>query len=348
MDSLSSASAGGISSKDLVAAGIVLEPGADGSLRARADTLTLHKLRLRLDFATVVIPQLVITRAALRFGAGAAQPSFELLGLRADEIHLEGAEILLDHRPGGMAPGDWRFDALDRMDGKLRVFIRDAAWVVDADISIPVTAGRLDFDHVVVEHLGPNSSMGIGRNSIYIDAPNQVRTDLFRFRTPTVPGAVFETRGAGFPGTRVTDRGSIDLKAFVEAILESPADQPVGGIAGRDVQVMLDRTKLDGELHLGDGPIGTAQHHAVLAGQAQGRNRIALTAAVLGQRLVVRIPELAAQAVRFALFGQPGRAGAMAAHVELQLTGLSGTAPPGIAATVSRLSLRDVEFGEPG
>jgi hypothetical protein len=252
-----------------------------------------------------------------------------------------------------MAPGDWRFDALDRMEGALRVFIRDAAWVVDADISIPVTAGRLDFDHVVVEHLGPNSSMGISRNSIYIDAPNQVRTDLFRFGTPTVPGAVFETRGAGFPGTRVTDRGSIELKAFIEAMLEAPADQQVGGIASREVQVMLDRTKLDGELRLGDGPIGTAQHHAVLAGQAQGRNRISLTAAVLGQRLVVRIPELAADTVRFELFGRPGRAGALSAHVELQLTGLSGTAAQregdgGIAATVSRLSLRDVELGEPG
>lgn len=345
--------AGGITSKDLLAAGLALEPGPDGSLRARADTLTLRQLRLQLAGATVLVPKVVLTRAVLRFGAQPTQPSFELLGLRADDIQLEGVELVLAARPGGMAPGDWRFDALERMEGSLRVFIRDAAWVVDADISIPVRAGRLDFDHVVVEHLGPNSAMGIGRNSIYIDAPNHVRTDLFRFGAPTVPGAVFETRGAGFTGTRVTDRGSIELKTFVEAMLEAPPDRPVGGVAGREVEVMLDRTKLDGELRLGDGAIGTAQHHLSLAGQAQGRNRIGLTAAVLGQRLVVRIPELAADAVVFQLFGRPGRAGAMSASIELQLTGLSRTAAQrladsGIAATVNRLSLRDVVLGEPG
>jgi hypothetical protein len=343
--------AGGITSKDLIAAGIALEPGADGSLRARADTLTLRQMRLQLAGATVVVPKVVLTGAVLRFGAQPTQPSFELLGLRADEIHVEGAELVLTARPGGMAPGDWRFEALERMDGALRVFIRDAAWVVDADISIPVRAGRLDFDHVVVEHVGPNSAMGISRNGIYIDAPNHVRTDLFRFGSPTVPGAVFETRGAGFTGTAVSDRGSIELKAFVEAMLEAPAGQPVGGVASRDVEVMLDRTKLDGELRLGDGAIGTARHHVELAGQAQGRNRIGLTASVLGQRLVVRIPELAADGVRFELFGRSGRAGALSANIELQLTGLSRTAAQrivdsGLSATVNRLSLRDVVLGE--
>jgi hypothetical protein len=345
--------AGGISSKDLIAAGIALEPGADGSLRARADTLTLRQVRLQLAAATVVVPKLVLTGAVLRFGAQPTQPSFELIGLRADEVHIEGAELALSGRPGGMAPGDWRFDALERLEGELRVFIRDAAWVVDADISIPVRAGRLDFDHVVVEHLGPNSAMGISRNSIYMDAPNHARTDLFRFGAPTVPGAVFETRGAGFTGTGVSDRGSIELKAFVEAMLEAPADQQVGGVASREVEVMLDRTKLDGELRLGDGAIGTAQHHVELAGQAQGRNRIGLTASVLGQRLVVRIPELAGDSVRFELFGRSGHAGALSANIELQLTGLSRAAAQrladsGIAATVNRLSLRDVVLGEPG
>jgi hypothetical protein len=338
-------------SKDLEACGVALEPAADGSLRARADTLTLRQLRLQTDLASVVVPRLVLHRAVLRFGGLPTQPSFELLGLRADEVLLDGVELSLSKRPGGMAAGGWRFDALDRLEGALRIFIRDAAWVVDADITMPIADGQLDFDRVVVDHVGPNSAMGISRNSVYIDAPNMGRTDLYRFSAPTIPGATYETRGAGLVGSRITDRGSVDLKEFLEAMLEAPDDQPVGAVAGREVEVMLDRTKLNGELRLGDGAMGTDQHHVELTGQSQGRNRITLTAAVLGQRLVVRIPELAASGARFTLFGRPGRAGALAASIELHATGLSRTsaqrmADAGIAASVHRLSLRDVVLGE--
>lgn len=335
--------------KDLEGSGWRLRVLPDGSLRGESDRVLIRSAQLQLPLGHAVAARVTLLNAAIRVGASASQPSFELLGLQAGEVLVEGAELALapGFNPGGHAAGGWRLDALDRLEGTLRMFIRDAAWVVDADVAMRVTGGQLDFDEVVVEHVGPNSAMGIGRNSVYIDTPNMGRTDLFRFSAPTVPGATFETRG----GTRVTDRGRIDLKEFLEAVLEAPADHKIGGVAGREVEVMLDRTKLDGELRLGDGAIGTDRHHAELAGQAEGRNRIALTAAVLGQRLVVRIPELAASGSRFELFGRTGRSGPLAASIELHATGLSRssaqrTADAGIAATVHKLSLRDVVLGE--
>lgn len=335
--------------KDLEGSGWRLRTLPDGSLRGESDRVVLHSVQLQLPPGHGVAARVTLLNAALRVGAPASQPSFQLLGLQAGEVLVEGAELALapGFKPGGHAAGGWRLDAFDHLDGRLRLFIRDAAWVVDADVAMHVTGGRLDFDEVVVEHVGPNSSMGIGRNSIYIDAPNLGRTDLFRFSAASVPGAVYETRG----GSRVTDRGSIDLKEFLEAMLEAPADQAIGGVAGREVEVMLDRTKLDGELRLGDGALGTERHHVELAGQAEGRNRISLTAAVLGQRLVVRLPELCASGARFELFGRSGRSGALSASIELHATGLSRssaqrTHDAGIAATVHKLSLRDVVLGE--
>lgn len=339
---VASVSLPGLECKDIAATGASLRGLADGSVQVAVDRAELRSVKFSLPAGRGVAARVTVQDALLRLGPSASGPSFDLLGLRAADVQLEGIELELDHRPGGMAAGGWRFDALDALDGQLRVFIRDAAWVVDADITVPLAAGRLDFDDVVVDHVGPNSSMGISRNSIYIDAPNSVgRTDLYRFTAPSVPGAQFESRGGG----RVTDRGSIDFKEFLEAMLAAPSEQPFGAVGSREVEVMLDRTKLSGELRLGDGAIGSTRHHVALSGRDQGRNRIGLTAAVLGQRLVVRVPDLSASGAGFELFGHAGRCGAITGNLELQATGLSGSTAAGLAATVHRLGVKDVVLG---
>ena len=341
---------GGTRLKALEASGIAFDSGPEGSMQARVDRLSIRHVRLQTALAAVAVSKLTLTGAVIRVAASASRPSVDVLGLSAEEIHLEGVDVTMGQPPHPrVAPTvEWRLDPLTGLEGLLQVFIRDAKWIVDAHISVPVVNGCIDFDRVVVEHFGPNSAMGIGRNSIYVDAPNLVRTDLFVFTAPVIPGANYEARGG--LGARVTDRGSLDIAKFVEALLAGGGEQPIGRVAGRDVEVMLDRTKLSGELRLQDGAIGTQRHHLTLAGGAQGKNRISLSAAVLGHRLVARMPALSASGAVFELFGRAGTAGMVTATLEGHATGLSATtdAPAGgrgVTVSVHSMTVRQVRLG---
>jgi hypothetical protein len=341
---------GGTQLKTLEASGLALQRGPDGSLLARVEGLVIRHARVHTAVGVASVSKITLAGAVVRIAAASSQPSFEVLGLSADEVHLEGVELAPARERSSRLPaaGGWRLEPIAGLQGSLQVSIRDALWVVDAEITLPIADGRLDFDRVVVEHFGPNSAMGIGRNSLYVDAPTRVRTDLFVFTAPAIPGVDYEQRG-GF-GSRVTDRGSLNLAVFVEALLGAAEDAPVGKPAGRDVQVMLDRTKLSGELRLHDGAMGTDRQHLVLAGQSLGKNRISLSAAVLGHRLVARMPALAASRAVFELFGQTGTTGPVAATIEVHATGLSGTsaakaAAPGVAVSVHSMTVHDVRLG---
>src|SRR5688572_14282375 len=120
----------GLQLKDLEGAGASFRALPDGSLQAVVERLFVRNARLQLPIGLAVAAHTTLRDAVIRVGAA---PSFELLGVRAGELQLEGVEIAPGHRPGGFAPGGWRFDAIEALDGGLRVFIRDAAWVVDAD-----------------------------------------------------------------------------------------------------------------------------------------------------------------------------------------------------------------------
>lgn len=216
---------------------------------------------------------------------------------------------------------------------------------------MPIADGAIDFDRVVVEHFGPNSAMGVGRDGVYVDAPNGARTPLFRFSAPEFAGVEHETR-SGF-GARVSDRGRLDLRAFAEAWLAAGTDQPLGQPASREVERMLDRTKLSGELRLGDGVLGSQRQHLLLSGHAEGKNRLSVSAAVLGHRLVLRLPALCASGAVFELLGQRGSAGPVSATLEAHATGLSGPAgqpaartDAGVSVSVHHLTLRQVVLGE--
>jgi len=341
----------GFVAKDMQASGLALSAAPGGGLWLRAERLQLGEAVVKSAWGTARIAAIALTNASLRFGPPAARsadaaPSLVLQTLRADQLELQGVDLELD--PAHAARGDaqhWQLEPLAALQGELAIFIRDAAWVVDAEITMPIEGGRIDFDRVVVEHVGPNSSMGISRSAVYVDAPNFGRTELFRFDTPLIPGAVVEARG-GFTGQRITDRGRLDLQAFAQAALSAPAGQAIGRIAGREVTQMLDRTKLSGELRLGDGAIGVDGQQITLSGQALGQNRISLSAAVLGHRLVLRLPEVAASGSRFTLLGRGGRTGPITASLEAHVTGLASSDAPSVTVTLYRVSVLSPAWGD--
>jgi hypothetical protein len=107
---------------------------------------------------------------------------------------------------------------------------------------------------------------------------------------------------------------------------------------------MLDRTRLQGDLQLADGVMGTEHGHLVLADRALGRNGIALTASVLGHRLVVHWPELAASGAVFDLRGSSVRTGPVTAALDAHVTGLSGLAAE-TTVKIHHMTVRDVALG---
>ncbi len=331
----------------LEAMGAAIELCPEGRVRLQADRLLLRDVHLHAAIGEIAVARLTLRRAKLLLASPPFQGTLEVKGLEAEELDLEGVELT----PGASvtaipAPAEgWRLDALGTLHGMLEVFIRDAAWVVDAHIRVPVKHGRVDFNHVVVEHVGPNSSMGLRRHGIYMESPSRARTDLFVFSSPQVAGASYEQRGG--LGARVTDRGSLDLPAFLRGLLSAPTPQPLGRAGGPEVARMLDRTKVSGEVRLGDGPLGSACHHLLLGGHAQGKNRITLSAAVLGQRLVARVPELNAESAVFKCLGQAGRTGPVCARVEAHITGLGAAhgVAAGVTLMVHHMAVRHVRLG---
>lgn len=71
----------------------------------------------------------------------------------------------------GAAPPTWRFEPLSSAEGALRAQIPDAHLMFDAEVTSPVRRGVLDFNESTVEHVGPDSRMGVSRLGIFVDAP---------------------------------------------------------------------------------------------------------------------------------------------------------------------------------
>ncbi|WP_119153214.1 hypothetical protein [Caldimonas tepidiphila] len=333
--------------------GMRLESVEDGRLRLTLEQLTLRNLRLHAGVAEVGVAQLVLHEAVVTLAMAEAGAGFELLGLVAREIRLQGLQAALSSAAGCRVPaaGDWRLDALGGMEGRLHAFITDAAWIIDAGVNVPVQQGQVDFNRVTVEHVGPDSSMGVSPAGLYVDARHGGRSFLFLFTDGKVPGASFEKRAGGRPRGAVTDRGRIDLRAFAEGLLARGGVKSIGRSADRHVESTVDRTRLDGELRLGDGMLGAGPHHLRLEGQAQGRNRVRLSAAVLGHKLMLHMPELAAADAAFELLGMAARTGAISACVEVEATELRADpgagCGPALRIDVDELTVRDVVLGEP-
>jgi hypothetical protein len=246
-----------------------------------------------------------------------ASPSFpltlthgaRLAGMTADELRLQGVTLDLQWPaavadPAGaplatQAADAWALAPLHALAGELRIHVTDAAWLLDADVRLPIDAGVIDFNRATVSHVGPDSSMGLSRMGVYVDAPNG-RQYLAMLSATHLDGARFEHRGA-LLGSLVTDRGAMALAPLLLAVLGGA--RPFTPAA--DAQVLLRRTRLDGRLRLGDGPLGRDGAGLVLTGAATGRNRLELVSAEGATTLLLRWPELSAERLRWPLAMPP-------------------------------------------
>jgi hypothetical protein len=298
---------------------------AASTLPATADAAAASSLRLG---------RLAFEKLAWRFGAAQVRvASLELLDvvasppsptLRAARARLQGVEVTLAALDAACrrvpTTRDWRLEPLEALEGRVQALITDAHWTLDADVTLPIAEGRIDFNRVTVEHIGPDSSMGLSPMGLYVDAPNG-RNYLYLFDTGHLPGASFERRGGSLFGAGVADRGALQLRPLVEGLLGGMTL----GTPSHAASSQLDRTRVSGMLQLGDGALGAGRHEVLLEGRAQGRNRLSLAAEAAGQELTARLPEFSASAARFEVSGQPATCGRISATLSLKVTRRSAT-----------------------
>jgi hypothetical protein len=184
------------------------------------------------------------------------------------------------------AEPDWSLGPLAAADGTIRAQIVDAALFFDADVTVPIRRGHIDFNEAIVEHVGPDSSMGVSRLGVYVDAPNG-RSYLYQFSSAPVSGVEFERRGA-LLGAWVSDRGNLRLQAFVEGLLRQGRLGPGAGFT-EEARVLFERTALSGDLQLSDGRFAAPGLEVELVGRADRRNAIRLHSKAVGRGLTVEM-----------------------------------------------------------
>jgi len=301
--------------------------------------------------ASVRLGRLAFERLAWQSGpAEASIARLELVdatgtvsSLRAARAHLHGVEITLQNFGAARTnsasvrpkPATWRLEPLEGLEGRIEALITDAHWVLDADVTVPIEDGRIDFNRVAVEHLGPDSSMGLSPMGLYVDAPNG-RTHLYLLSATHVPGARFERRDS-LIGARMADRGALELRPLVEGLLSGMTL----GSPARDAQSQLDRTRLSGTLQLGDGALGADRDEITLAGRAQGRNRITLAAEVVGREVTAQLPEFSASGARLEALGKRVTCGAITAALRITLARQS------VRLLADEISVADLAIGDP-
>jgi hypothetical protein len=214
------------------------------------------------------------------------------------------------------ATGAWALGPLAAADGTIRAQIVDAHLMFDADVTVPIRQGQIRFNDATVEHVGPDSRMGVSRMGLYVDAPNG-RSYLYQFSAAPLAGVEFEQRGALLG--RVSDRGSLRLQEFAEGVL---LQGPSGAGQGFTTQTrqLLDRTALSGEVRLGDGKVAAPGVQAELVGRAQGRNTIRLQSQAVGRGLSAEMDSLSVQDAVLNAMGLQGGCDAVAGSLGVRLT----------------------------
>jgi hypothetical protein len=280
------------------------------------------------------------------------RPAAPAHALATDELRLQGLtlESRLEPPVAGMAGTTgpalardaWALAPLTALAGELRIHVTDAAWLLDAEVRLPIDAGVIDFNEATVSHVGPDSSMGLSRMGVYVDAPNG-RQYLAMLSATHLDGARFEHRGA-LLGSLVTDRGALALVPLLQAVLGGA--RPFTPAA--DAQALLRRTRIDGGLQLGDGPLGRDGAGLTLTGAAAGRNRLHVASSG-GGGLLLRWPELSAERPKWPL---PGTVSATATadtldgSLSIELAPLPGGALRAVLR-VRELLLRKLRLQEP-
>jgi hypothetical protein len=321
--------------------GLAVSPLPDGGIRCALERLAARNVHVRTAQGAADIARVSLVDVTATLVPGGR----EIVELAAADLRIEGMDAVLHGRPGSSAgaPSSPRLDALADLDGLIRAFVTDALWFIDAEIVVPIAGGAIDFNRVEVEHVGPNSALAVGGNGVEVETPGRARMNRVVFERVPMPGASPKADDA--PRVGAGDRGRLDLLPFLDAFLRAPRAHPVVRPADPALAGALGRTKLEGELRMGDGALGSDAQHLVLAGRDSGKNRVALGSAAVAQRVAVSIPALAASASSFALPGKRITTAALEAVVEAHVVGeAADRAGPAILATITQATLRDVRL----
>jgi hypothetical protein len=162
----------------------------------------------------------------------------------------------------------------------------------DADVTVPIRHGQIDFNDATVEHVGPDSRMGVSRLGFYVDAPNG-RSYLYQFASAPLAGVEFERRGA-LLSPWVSERGKLQLQAFAESMLRQGFGGPGQGLT-EQARLLLGRTALSGEVQLGDGRFAVPGLQVHMEGRSEGRNAVGLRSEAVGRGLTVEMASLSAR-----------------------------------------------------
>jgi hypothetical protein len=269
---------------------------ASGPLMLEVGRLALDKLtgKVRIDAGK---PRLCVFEAASAELSGVKVQGPLVLSPRTDvsALHAQGGAPSGEATAGQATASSWCLGPLAAADGTLRAEILDAHLLFDADVKVMVRQGLIDFNDATVEHVGPDSRMGVSRLGLYVDAPNG-RSYLYQFSSAPVSGVEYERRGA-LLGPWVTDRGTLRLQAFGEGLLRQARGIQTLGFT-EQARVLFDRTALSGDVQLGDGRLAAPGVQADMVGRATGHNLVRLHSEAVGRALTV---EMASLSVRHAV-----------------------------------------------
>lgn len=294
-------SAGSDAANRVALEGLSLRPGEGGGFDLRVRRLEAAALQLRSGPFTVEVGSLAVHDITAQVGRAegrAVLRSFEAAGAEIAACKASGVLPAFDAAGKTHATeGPWCLAPLAAAEGTLRAQIVDAHLLFDADVTVPIRNGQVEFRDATVEHVGPDSRMGVSRLGIYVDAPNG-RSYLYQFSSAPMDGVEYERRGA-LLAAWVTDRGRLRLQPFGESLLRQPGTAPAMGVT-QQARQLFDRTSLAGFLQPGDGRVAMPGVEAELAGAADRRNLVRLHSEAVGSGVTVEIGSLL---VRHAVLG---------------------------------------------
>jgi hypothetical protein len=268
------------------AEGLAFGKGGDGTLEIRIRKFEAASLRLASGPLTLEVGQVVLHQLTARVRIEGGSPRLSTLEAASAEL----SDVKVQGPVPGQAPaGSWSLDALATADGVINAEILDATLLFDADVKVPIRQGLVDFNEATVEHVGPDSRMGVSRLGIYVDAPNG-RSYLYQFPSALVTGVEYERRSP-LPGPWGTKRGNLRLQPFGEELLrQAPGGHGLG--ITEQARLLFDRTAVSGHVQLGDGKFAAPGLQADLFGRAAGHNVVRLRSQAVGRGLDVDVASL--------------------------------------------------------
>ncbi|MDM0002253.1 hypothetical protein QTI24_26865 [Variovorax sp. J22P240] len=319
--------------------GVTWEPGQDGDVKVGIRNFEATALRISCGALVLEIGRMVVRGGAGQVRAEAG--GLHLSSVEAIEAELSGVKLsgplvmpvevqkVRDALPvaGGVAfsagraaphavPDVPSLGPLAQADGTIRGQITDAHLLFDAEVTVPIRQGQIDFNDATVEHVGPDSRMGVSRMGIYVDAPNG-RSYVYQFPSAPLGGVEFERRGA-LLGPWVSERGKLRLQEFAEAMLRQSGGASQG--LTEQARLLLGRTALSGEVQLGDAPFAVPGLQAHMEGRRDGRNALVLRSEALGEGLTVEMPSMSARDAMATWASFQLGCSAITARLKLQLT----------------------------